>query len=295
MSALRLGLIGNPLGHSWSQRWFEEMFRREGIEGATYGLYPLPSLDGLREWVLQEGLAGFNVTIPYKEAVIPYLDGLSEEARAIGAVNCVRVRDGRLTGHNTDAPAFRETLLPHLKPWHTRALVLGTGGASKAVSHVLRGLGVEPTLVSRGHTPQSLRDSSPNLGEQLEIPIASDTASDCASHSSPKLGEVVRRTGGVCSTTPEAHTGVVSYAEAAELMDSHLLVVNATPVGMYPDTEATPWPYANRWTARHLAYDLIYNPAPTLFLKQATEHGAATLGGLPMLHRQAELSWDLWQ
>lgn len=251
MSVLRLGLIGNPLGHSWSQRWFEEMFRREGFEGATYGLYPLPSLDGLREWVLQEGLAGFNVTIPYKEAVIPYLDGLSEEARAIGAVNCVCVRDGRLTGHNTDAPAFRETLLPHLKPWHTRALVLGTGGASKAVSHVLRGLGVEPTLVSRG------------------------------------------RTRGYAPT--KRLSRVVSYAEAADLVKNHLLVVNATPVGMYPDTEATPWPYAERWTARHLAYDLIYNPAPTLFLKQATEHGAATLGGLPMLHRQAELSWDLWQ
>ena len=244
MSALRLGLIGNPLGHSWSQRWFEEMFRREGIEGACYGLFPLPSLDGLREWVLQEGLAGFNVTLPYKEAVIPYLDGLSEEARAIGAVNCVRVRDGRLTGHNTDAPAFRETLLPHLQPWHTRALVLGTGGASKAVCYVLRGLGITPTLVSR---------------------------------------------------TPEAHTGTISYAEAADLMESHLLVVNATPVGMYPDTEATPWPYADRWTARHLAYDLVYNPSPTLFLKQSTEGGAATLGGLPMLHRQAELSWELWR
>lgn len=251
MRALRLGLIGNPLGHSWSQRWFEEMFQREGIEGATYGLFPLPSLDGLREWVLQEDLAGFNVTIPYKEAVIPYLDGLSEEAHAIGAVNCVCVRDGRLTGHNTDAPAFRETLLPRLKPWHTRALVLGTGGASKAVSHVLRGLGVEVTLVSRG------------------------------------------RTRGYAPT--KRLSRVVSYAEAAELMGSHLLVVNATPVGMYPATEATPWPYADRWTARHLAYDLVYNPAPTLFLKQASEHGAATLGGLPMLHRQAELSWDLWQ
>ncbi|MBP5644706.1 MAG: shikimate dehydrogenase [Bacteroidales bacterium] len=251
MSALRLGLIGNPLGHSWSQRWFEEMFRREGIEDATYDLYPLPSLDGLREWVLQEGLAGFNVTIPYKESVIPYLDGLSEEARAIGAVNCVCVRDGRLTGHNTDAPAFRETLLPRLKPWHTRALVLGTGGASKAVSHVLRGLGVEPTLVSRG------------------------------------------RTRGYAPT--KRLSRVVSYAEAADLVKSHLLVVNATPVGMYPATEATPWPYADLRTVRHLAYDLVYNPAPTLFLKQASEGGAATLGGLPMLHRQAELSWDLWQ
>ena len=251
MSALRLGLIGNPLGHSWSQRWFEEMFRREGIADATYGLFPLPTLDGLREWVLREDLAGFNVTIPYKEAVIPYLDGLSEEACAIGAVNCVRVRDGRLTGHNTDAPAFRETLLPHLKPWHTRALVLGTGGAAKAVCHVLRGLGIEVTLVSRETKNYKLKT--------------------------------------------KRLTPVVSYAEAAGLMGSHLLVVNATPVGMYPNTGATPWPYAELWTSRHLAYDLIYNPSPTLFLKQASEGGTATLGGLPLLHRQAELSWELWR
>ena len=281
MSALRLGLIGNPLGHSWSQRWFEEMFRREGIADATYGLFPLPSLDGLREWVLQESLAGFNVTIPYKEAVIPYLDGLSEEARAIGAVNCVRVRDGRLTGHNTDAPAFRETLLPHLKPWHTRALVLGTGGASKAVSHVLQGLGVEVTLVSRETKNYKLKT------KRLPRPLTHSSVS--VADSSPNLGEHPETRG------EQRVAAVVSYAEAADLMDTHLLVVNATPVGMYPDTESTPWLYADRWTSRHLAYDLVYNPSPTLFLKQSSEGGAATLGGLPMLHRQAELSWELWR
>ena len=235
MSALRLGLIGNPLGHSWSQRWFEEMFRREGIADAFYGLFPLPTLDGLREWVLREGLAGFNVTIPYKEAVIPYLDELSEEARAIGAVNCVSVRNGLLTGHNTDAPAFRETLLPHLKPWHTRALVLGTGGAAKAVCHVLRGLGVEVTLVSREtknyklktkrltrpltHSSVSGADSSPNLGEQPEIRFASDFADDRGIRSSPKLGEEAQlgsatlwsqRAGGVCPRLSSSASTAVS-------------------------------------------------------------------------------------
>lgn len=220
------------------------MFRREGIDGASYRLFPLPALVGLREWVMREGLDGFNVTIPYKEAVIPFLDELSPEARAIGAVNCVHVMDGRLTGYNTDAPAFRETLLPHLKPWHTHALVLGTGGASKAVCHVLHQLGIVPTLVSR---------------------------------------------------TPEAHPKAVSYTEAARLTESHLLVINTTPVGMYPNVEATPWPRPDLWTERHLAYDLVYNPSPTRFLREASAQGAKAVGGLEMLHRQAELSWGKWR
>ena len=244
MIPLHLGLIGYPLGHSWSQRWFEEMFRREDIDGATYRLYPLPSLDGLREWVMREGLDGFNVTIPYKEAILPFLDALDAEARVIGAVNCVHVEGGRLTGHNTDAPAFRETITKTITKTGKKALVLGTGGASKAVYHALRQLGIAPTLVSR---------------------------------------------------TPGAHPGAVSYTEAAALMQSHLLVVNATPVGMYPDVEATPWPRPDLWTSRHLAYDLVYNPSPTRFLREAAAHGAATLGGLAMLHRQAELSWEIWQ
>lgn len=243
MSVLRLGLIGHPLGHSWSQRWFIDMFRREGIADASYSLFPLPSLDGLREWVLREGLAGFNVTIPYKEAVISFLDALDPEARRIGAVNCVQVEGDRLTGHNTDAPAFRDTLLPHLKPWQTEALVLGTGGAAKAVCHVLRQLGITPVAVSR---------------------------------------------------TPEKHPGAISYSEAANLMKSHLLVVNTTPVGMYPQTESTPWTHPELWTAKHLAYDLVYNPSPTRFLREASTQGAETLHGLAMLHRQAELSWTIW-
>lgn len=145
----RYGLIGRPLGHSWSQQWFEEMFRREGISDAEYRLCELPSLDGLRRWIDDTRLLGFNVTIPYKEAVIPYLDGLDSTARAIGAVNCVDVRQGRLIGHNTDAPAFRNTLRPLLLPCHTSALILGTGGAAKAVARALRSLGIDSNFVSR--------------------------------------------------------------------------------------------------------------------------------------------------
>ncbi len=237
---MKLGLIGKTLTHSWSQWWFEQLFRRDGIADAEYRLYPMPSLDGLRDWALREGLSGFNVTIPYKEAIIPLLDRLDDEAQTIGAVNCVAVQDGQLVGYNTDSQAFRETLQLLMQPCHTHALVLGTGGASRAVGHALSQLGIAATFVSR---------------------------------------------------TPDGKPSTVGYTEAEGLMATHLLVVNATPVGMYPDKDATPWQRADLWTPRHLCYDLIYNPSPTRLLQEAADHGASTRDGLPMLFRQAELSW----
>lgn len=238
------GLIGKTLSHSWSQRWFENMFQREGIADARYSLYEMDSVANLRRWVADNHIDGFNVTIPYKEAVIPYLETLDDAARAIGAVNCIEVIDGQLIGHNTDAPAFAATLRPLLEPHHTKALLLGTGGASKAVGYALRQLGIAYQLVSR---------------------------------------------------TPEHHSNAISYADVANLIDSHLLVVNTTPVGMYPDVDATPWPYPHLLTERHLCYDLIYNPFPTLFLREAAKSGARTVGGLAMLERQAQLSWSIWE
>lgn len=147
----RYGLIGHPLGHSWSQRWFEAAFARHGISDSQYRLYDIDAavVAELRSWALGLGLAGFNVTAPYKEAVLAQMDVLDPAAAAIGAVNCVAVRDGRLTGYNTDAPAFRDTLRPLLPHPAADALVLGTGGAAKAVCHALRELGIRPQLVSR--------------------------------------------------------------------------------------------------------------------------------------------------
>ncbi len=145
----KYGLIGKKLGHSWSKRWFEEMFAREGIADAEYRLYEMTSVDHLRLWASQEKVLGFNVTIPYKQDVIPLLDAMDEVAATIGAVNCVEVREGQLIGHNTDAPAFTQTLQPLLRPWHTHALILGTGGASKAVSYALGELGIAYCFVSR--------------------------------------------------------------------------------------------------------------------------------------------------
>lgn len=148
----RYGLIGRRLGHSYSKRWFEDMFVREGVWDAEYDLYEfdeLPEREALHHWVAEKELSGFNVTVPYKEAVVARLDELDGAAEAIGAVNCVEVRDGRLIGHNTDAPAFGETLRPLLREWHTSALVLGTGGAAKAVRYALEQRGIEAMMVSR--------------------------------------------------------------------------------------------------------------------------------------------------
>ncbi|MCQ2274674.1 MAG: shikimate dehydrogenase [Bacteroidales bacterium] len=239
-----LGLIGNKLGHSWSQQWFEAMFRREGICGASYSLFELPNLNDIRSWAAEKKLDGFNVTIPYKQDIIPFLDELDPTVSAIGAANCIEIRQQRLIGHNTDAPAFLQTLQPILRPCHSQALVLGSGGASKAVSFALHQLGISHIVVSRH---------------------------------------------------PENGNNTIGYDQAANLANSHLLIINTTPVGMWPNTEATPWPHPHLLTPQHLCYDLIYNPKETRFLIEARQQGAATQNGLAMLHRQAELSWEHWK
>lgn len=239
-----LGLIGNKLGHSWSQQWFEAMFRREGICGASYSLFELPNLNDIRSWAAEKKLDGFNVTIPYKQDIIPFLDELDPTVSAIGAANCIEIRQQRLIGHNTDAPAFLQTLQPLLRPCHSQALVLGSGGASKAVSFALHQLGISHIVVSRH---------------------------------------------------PENGNNTIGYDQAANLANSHLLIINTTPVGMWPNTEATPWPHPHLLTPQHLCYDLIYNLKETRFLIEARQQGAATQNGLAMLHRQAELSWEHWK
>lgn len=231
-------LIGKHLGHSWSQRWFEAMFAREGLAGYSYILHEMDSLDRLRQWVDKEHICGFNVTIPYKQAILPMLDALSPEAKTIGAVNCVCVSGGRLIGHNTDAPAFEQTLPTSLHG--SAALILGTGGAAKAVAYDLWEMGIRHLHVSRH-------------------PIAES----------------------------------IGYTEAAARRTEFDILINATPVGMWPDVDATPW--TSGLDGFRLVYDLIYNPSPTLLLRQAAAAGATTVDGLAMLHRQAELSWQLWQ
>jgi len=240
-------LVGRRLGHSWSQKWFEGLFARLGLEDCSYRAHETESLDGLRQWVADEEIAGFNVTIPYKRDIVPMLDATDPVAEAVGAVNCVCVSDGRLIGHNTDAPAFRETLEEALKGCGEarRALILGSGGAAHAVAYAIGQMGLEYKYVSR--TPQGDRKDT------------------------------------------------IDYNKVEGEIEEGTILVNATPVGMWPDVESCPIADKGLLKRFILVYDLIYNPFPTLLLKKAKEQGTATCGGLAMLHRQAELSWQLWR
>ena len=240
------GIIGFPLGHSFSRGFFTEKFRREGIE-AEYLNFPIPSVSELPE-ILQAhpALRGLNVTLPHKQAVIPLLDELSPEAREIGAVNVIRVRhiDGKtqLKGFNSDIIGFVESLRPLLKPHHKQALLLGTGGASRAIRVGLERLGVEWKYVSR-----------------------------------------------------TKREGMFTYEELTpEMLARYSVVVNCSPVGMYPKTDECPALPYEALTPDHLLFDLVYNPEETLFLRKGAAQGATVKNGLEMLHLQAVASWQFW-
>ena len=153
----RFGLIGYPLSHSFSQRYFTEKFGREGISDCTYSNFSLGSMDGLPAILADAQLCGLNVTIPYKQQVMPFLHELSPVVESIGACNCIRIAGGRLMGHNTDVVGFEQSLVRQLRPHHRHALILGTGGASRAVEYVLRKLGIGYRMVSRRPRPDELR------------------------------------------------------------------------------------------------------------------------------------------
>ena len=236
------GLIGYPLSHSFSPGYFNDKFLKEKID-ASHKAFPLKAITELPDLIAAyPNLCGLNVTIPYKEQVLPYLDNLTDAAKAIGAVNCIQFLDGKLIGHNTDAPGFWAAIHPLLKPYHRNALVLGTGGASKAVVYALSQAGISVTNVSR---------------------IAS--------------------------------ANTLTYEEIdAAIFAQHLLIINTTPIGMSPHIDAyPPLPY-HLLTNNHLLYDLVYNPAETLFLKKGKEHGAQVANGYDMLINQADASWDIW-
>ena len=242
------GLIGFPLSHSFSEHYFEKKFASEGIPDAFYKLFPLTDLSLLPDLIRQQhGLTGLNVTIPYKAEILPLLHSLSDEAKSIGAVNCIRIErtgeESKLSGYNTDAYGFHQSLLTKLKTHHTSALVLGTGGASKAVCYILKQLGITFKLVSRN--PQS--------------------------------------------------TDSLSYNDLnKDIIASNTLIINTTPVGMFPHIDEAPeFPYSFL-NNRHLLFDLIYNPAETAFLRKGKQAGADTLNGLQMLELQAEKSWEIW-
>ncbi|TWF37406.1 shikimate dehydrogenase [Chitinophaga polysaccharea] len=237
------GLIGYPLSHSFSKGFFKEKFEKENITGCQYENYPIP---GITEFItLLEAhpqLQGLNVTIPYKEVVIPFLDELSDAAARIGAVNCIHFNGGKKTGYNTDVIGFTKSLQPLLRPHHTRALVLGTGGAAKAIMYALEQLGITYTVVSR---------------------------------------------------RPE--NGAIAYEALDQAtMEAHTLMVNTTPLGMYPKVDTFPEIPYQYLSSRHLLYDLVYNPAETAFLQKGAAQGATIKNGHEMLILQAEASWEIW-
>lgn len=243
----RLGLIGYPLEHSFSAAYFKEKFQREGISGWRYDLFPIREIERITDLIADiPELAGLNVTIPYKRAVLPFLHELADEAREIGAVNTIKIRqEGNkrsLAGFNTDVYGFEKSLVPLLKPHHNSALILGTGGGSGAVQYVLKKLGIEFSLVSRN--PRS---------------------------------------------------GMTGYPElTSDKVSSHKLIINTTPLGMYPEAGACPPIPYEAIGPEHVLYDLVYNPAQTTFLLKGAAQGATIKNGLEMLHLQAEKAWEIW-
>lgn len=237
----RFGLIGYPLSHSFSQKYFTEKFEREAIRNCHYANFPIAEISQLRNIIdSNPGLEGLNVTIPYKLQVLPFLDDTSH--LPIGACNCIKISAGALSGYNTDVTGFERSLQTKLKPNHRQALVLGKGGASEAVRFVLSKLQIEFRQVSRHPAPAEL---------------AYEDLTD----------KVIR---------------------------NHLLIINCTPLGMYPKVdEAPPIPYEGIGTDHYL-FDLIYNPEITLFLQKGLEKGAQVQNGLDMLVIQAEESWKIW-
>lgn len=244
------GLIGFPLKHSFSAKFFAEKFHREGID-AEYLNFEIEDIHEIRRVILfHQHMKGLNVTIPYKEKVLPFLHDISPEAEKIGAVNAIKVdrKPGdmyfyRLTGYNTDYIGFRDSLSPLLNPAvHRKALILGTGGASKAVAQALQDLNIDWQYVSR--TPQ---------GNRLTYDML----------------------------TPE-------------IMSTHQLIVNASPVGTFPHSDACPDIPYQLLTADHLLYDLVYNPEETLFLKKGKSQETVTKNGREMLEIQAAAAWEIW-
>ena len=243
----KFGLIGYPLGHSFSKKYFAEKFTKENISDCQYESYPLSDIEMLEELILNNSdLAGLNVTIPYKSAVIKYLDHIDTQARSVGAVNVLKLKriGGKvvLKGFNTDVDGFRSSISPYLGERITNALVFGTGGAAKAVCYVLREFGINITSVGRNN--------------------------------------------------PE---GVLNYSDITnDILMSNQLIVNSTPLGMFPDINSKPDINYSLLNKNHILFDLVYNPELTAFLRMGKEQGCSIISGITMLYSQAEKSWEIW-
>jgi shikimate dehydrogenase len=236
------GLVGFPLEHSFSKKHFLTKFIREALFDCVYDNFEYPRIEDVKTLFNNGLLLGFNVTIPYKKQIQPFLDEIDPIASTIGAVNCVKRNGNKWKGFNTDAFGFENSLKPLLHSHHHHALILGTGGAAASVAFALTKLGVEFTSVSS-----------------------------------------------------QEKEGTISYYDLDEfVLQEHMLIINTTPLGTYPEENECPQIPYGYLTDKHLCYDLIYNPAETLFLKKSKRYGAQIKNGYEMLVLQAEESWRIW-
>jgi len=239
----RYGLIGRTLKHSFSKTYFTKKFADEGITDCVYDNFELAAINEFPQLLTKlSDLKGLNITIPYKEEVIQYLTEKDAIVEAIGACNCIKIEGANYIGYNTDAIGFLHSLKPQLKPHHKKALILGTGGASKAVRYSLEELSIEFQFVSRA---------------KAEGQLTYDDVSD-------------------------------------DVLAEHHLIINTTPLGMYPNVDAAPALNYEALTAKHFLFDLTYNPEKTKFLAEGERRGAQISNGYQMLIEQAEAAWNIW-
>jgi shikimate dehydrogenase len=240
----RYGLIGYPLGHSFSSKYFSEKFHREGITDCRYDLFPIESIQSLPALLNQyPDLRGLNVTIPYKKDILQYLTDKSNLPAGISACNCVKIVGSNLVGYNTDVTGFLLSLRPLLQTNHQKALILGNGGATVAVKYALEQSGISYNVVSRNKKGADLQYSDLN----------------------------------------------------ADIISSHHLIINTTPLGTHPHPELFPEIPYEQLSDQHLLYDLVYNPTVTTFMQKGAARGAVVKNGYDMLVIQAEESWKIWQ
>lgn len=243
----RFGLIGYPLGHSFSKQYFEEKFKRENIRGCTYENFPIASLDEFTSLIKSNpDICGLNVTIPYKSEILRFVNIADDAVEQIGAANVLKIKweNGKsyISAHNSDVFGIKDSLVPCTRKKGKKVLILGAGGSSKAVAWTVKKLGCEALVVSRS-----------------------------------------------------AKRGTISYNDlSSSLLESIDLIVNATPVGMYPDIESRPDIDYNMLNSRHTLFDLVYNPEITTFLRMGRERGCKIITGMKMLRSQAERSWEIW-
>jgi shikimate dehydrogenase len=238
------GLIGYPLSHSFSKKYFTEKFEQAGLTDCRYELFPIATIHELPEILIRHPeLEGLNVTVPYKRQVLSFLHSSKNIPEGVDACNCIHIKDGKLIGYNTDIIGFEKSFVSLLKRHHKKALVLGNGGSAAAVVFVLKKLEIEFLIVSR-----QLHDNS-----------------------------------------------LLTYKEIDEqVMKDCNIIINTTPLGMFPNQNSCPTITYQFISDKHLFYDLVYNPATTLFLQKGKEHGAVIKNGEEMLILQAEESWKIW-